>query len=98
MAPTTTQPRRSGADCASRSEESYGWATERIVALQLLGTAGGQRLTRSELAAELSDIAGDEIADALTSLAEAGVAIIEGEQVWASSATRRLDHLDLICV
>jgi len=46
----------------------------------------------------LSDIAGDEIADALTSLAEAGVAIIEGEQVWASSATRRLDHLDLICV
>ncbi len=66
--------------------------------LQLLDTSGEQRLARSKLIVELSDIPADEVVAALTGLAEAGIVMMEGQEAWASSATRRLDDLHLICI
>jgi len=72
--------------------------SERAVVLQLLHEDHDARWSRSELQDELSHIEVPCIECALESLKEAGVVHVQGGQVWASDAARRLDELDLIAV
>jgi predicted transcriptional regulator len=68
---------------------------ERAIVLHLLGEDRDRRLSREGLAAALGR---DALAlqPALERLADAGVVCLEGDDVRASAATRRIDELGLI--
>jgi hypothetical protein len=69
---------------------------ERAVILVLLSEDDGERSwSRLELR-EGMGVAEGEFADALEGLLETGVLQQEGDRVWPSPATRRLESLDLI--
>ena len=69
---------------------------QRVVVLLVLEHTDG--LAPSELAVELDDMAPDALADALATLTEEGVIVVDDERVQASRCARRLDVLSLICV
>ena len=71
-------------------------AVQATVVLQLLGRAGAY--PRSELYADLRDIAADRTTAALDSLVDAGVVRVEGGGVQATEAVQRLDELGLIAI
>lgn len=69
---------------------------ERAIVLVLLSEDDGERRwSRAELG-EGMGVGQDQLATALRALLEAGVLEHEGDQVWPSSAARRLDELELI--
>lgn len=68
---------------------------ERAIVLELLSDDGERSRSIAELEAEL-DAAAGELDAALRELQEAGVVDGSEGRVWASSATRRLDELELI--
>lgn len=72
--------------------------TERIVLFALLRDKRPELWTRSELERDLYDVDPDAIRDSLVSLGAVGVVSLDGEQVQASPAARRIDALDMICV
>ncbi|HEY2768005.1 MAG TPA: hypothetical protein VGI76_07080 [Solirubrobacteraceae bacterium] len=72
--------------------------TERIVLLELLRDERSERWTRTELERELYDVDPDAISGSLISLEAVGVVSVNGEQVQASPAVRRIDALDMICI
>jgi DNA-binding HxlR family transcriptional regulator len=71
---------------------------ERAIVLQVLRDDHGERWSRGELAGEISDFQPAVLAEALARLEREGVVHREGEQVWASRASRRLDELELISI
>jgi hypothetical protein len=74
-----------------------GARLERAIVLQLLRDDREQNWSCAELATELGAEA-PAIETALTRLHGEDVACVDGEQVRASRATRRLDELELISV
>lgn len=68
---------------------------ERAIILQLLSDEGERRCSSAQLAVALNAEA-QAFDAALRHLAEAGVVCLEGTEVWASAAARRLDELGLI--
>ncbi len=82
--------------------DAGGTRLERAIVLQLLRGDHEPKWSRAQLASELE--AGgaqddrQEIEQALRSLEGAGVLGCNEQEVWASSASRRLDELELIGV
>lgn len=72
--------------------------TERIILFALLRNGRPQRWSRAELEHDLYDVEPDAIRGSLASLEAVGVVKLDGEQVQASPAARRIDALDMICV
>jgi len=72
--------------------------TERVVLFALLCSEHAQCWSRLELERELYDVDPDAIRGSLASLGAVGVVKLDGEQVQASPAARRIDALDMICV
>jgi len=72
--------------------------TERVVLFVLLRSEHPQCWSRLELERDLYDVDPDAIRGSLSSLAAVGVVSLDGEQVQASPAARRIDALDMICV
>ena len=68
---------------------------ERAIILELLSDDGEQRRTRAALESELG-VDADALDAALRALSEVGVVHADERRVWASTATRRLDALELI--
>jgi hypothetical protein len=81
----------------SRDPRAGGSRTlERAIVLVMLSEDDGRRRwSRGELG-EGMGVGPDELALALSGLLDAGVLEHEGDQVWPSSASRRLDALELI--
>lgn len=71
---------------------------QRAIVVQTLRDDHDARWTRIELAAELEDADLLTIADALARLQSEGVVQLDGDEVMASAATRRLDALELIAL
>jgi hypothetical protein len=71
---------------------------ERAVVLQLLRDDHEERWSRVELDGELAYFEGEVVDGAVTDLHGEGLVHLENGMVWASTATRRLDDLDLIGV
>jgi hypothetical protein len=74
-------------------DENIG--TERVVLLQLLGE-DRERWTRDQLKAYLHDVDLDAIDAALTTMANVGLVLADGETVAASPGARRVDAMGLI--
>jgi DNA-binding Lrp family transcriptional regulator len=71
---------------------------ERAIILVLLSEDDGRRQwSRAELS-EGMGVSEDALNTALAGLLEAGVLQGEGDRVWPSPATRRLDRLELVGV
>lgn len=70
---------------------------ERAIILQLLGEQDGQRCPSAQLASTLG-LSAAALQQALDRLGEAGVVCVDGADVWASDAARRLDELGLISI
>jgi len=68
---------------------------ERAIIMQLLGEDGERRTQRAQLAAALG-IESQALERAVGRLADAGVVCVDGTEVWASAAARRIDALRLI--
>jgi DNA-binding GntR family transcriptional regulator len=77
----------------SRAADSMG--LERAIILQLLRDDHEQRWSREQLMAELGSDR-EILEETLKRLAQEGVLGISEEAVWASSAVRRMDELELI--
>ncbi len=71
---------------------------ERAIVLQVLRDDHEERWSRAELARELRDFQPPVLEAALARLELEGILHREGEQVWASRASRRLDELELISI
>jgi hypothetical protein len=71
---------------------------ERAIVARIVGEGPGGHCSRAELAEELGDIAPDALTDALARLDREDVIVLEGQAVRASSATVRLDELELIAL
>jgi DNA-binding HxlR family transcriptional regulator len=67
---------------------------ERLVVLHVLD----HERTRAELERELDDFDSETITRALAGLEQAGVVVIDGDQVRPSESLRHLDTLGLIAV
>jgi|HubBroStandDraft_6_1064221.scaffolds.fasta_scaffold1696861_2 hypothetical protein len=74
------------------------WRVERAIVLQVLRDDRDQRWSRARLASEISDFEPALIELALSRLQQDKVLSSTGTRVSASSATRRLDQLELIGV
>jgi hypothetical protein len=72
--------------------------TERILLFALLRSGRPAQWSRLELERELYDVAPDVIRGSLVALGAIGVVSLDGEQVQASPAVRRIDALDMICI
>ena len=72
--------------------------TERIVLFALLRATRAQCWSRGELERDLYDVDPAAIRGSLLSLETVGALRLDGEQVQASPAVRRIDALDMICV
>ncbi len=71
---------------------------ERAIVLQVLRDDHEERWSREELVGEISDFQPAVLDEALVRLERDGVVRREGEQIWASRASRRLDELELISI
>ncbi len=71
---------------------------ERAIVLQLLRDDHGGQWSVAELETELGDFVPLALNDAIAHLERQGVAMVEGEDVQASPAVRRLDELGLVGV
>ncbi len=71
---------------------------ERAIVLRIVGAEHDRRCSREGLAAELSDVEPDALAEALAQLDREGVIALEARAVRASRATVRLDELELIAL
>jgi hypothetical protein len=74
-----------------------GSRLERAIVLQLLRDDRERRWSRAELRTEI-DAEAPAVDEALRGLSGEGVLCLAEEEVWASSAARRLDELGLIGV
>jgi DNA-binding GntR family transcriptional regulator len=70
---------------------------ERAIILQLLEDEHGRRSSSVQLASTLGAGTG-ALEQALRRLADAGVVCLDGGEVWASAAARRLDELGLLSI
>jgi hypothetical protein len=70
---------------------------ERAIILALLEDEHGHRHPSVQLEATLAVSAG-ALEQALRGLADAGVVCVDGAEVWASAAARRLDELGLLSI
>jgi hypothetical protein len=82
---------------SSEPRAADGSRLERAIVLQLLSEDGERRWSRTELSSEL-DVRPAQLEGAVQALRGEGVLCVNGLDVWASPAVRRLDDLDLICV
>jgi len=82
---------------SSGSPDRGGRRLQRAVVLELLSADGAEGLSAAQLAHALGADAG-ELDRALGGLAEAGVLESALGSVRASTATRRLDELELIAI
>ncbi len=71
---------------------------ERAIILQFLRDDHGDRWSRAELEAEISNVEPLDISNALARLDQDGIVQVSGECVSASRAVRRLDALGLIAI
>jgi hypothetical protein len=71
---------------------------ERAIVLQVLRDDRHARWSRSALALEMSDCAPALVELALARLQQDGVLVDAGTGVYASTATRRLDELELVAI
>jgi hypothetical protein len=78
----------------TESQTEGGSRLQRAIVLELLG-GDGARISRSELGEQLGARTVD-LEEALSGLIAAGVLCLGEQDVWASTATRRLDELQLI--
>ncbi len=70
---------------------------ENLIVLQVLRKDRPDGCSITELHAEIG-YDREDITEAVDSLKDAGVVVLDGEQVRPSRATRRIDALDMICI
>jgi predicted transcriptional regulator len=70
---------------------------ENLIVLQVLRNDRPDGCSINELHAEIG-YDREDITEAVDSLAAVGVVVLDGEQVRASQATKRIDALDMICI
>jgi Mn-dependent DtxR family transcriptional regulator len=78
-----------------RSPAAASRRLERAIILQLLSSEEEQRCSSEQLASAL-DAEAHAVEAALSRLADAGVVCLDGTEVWASAAARRMDELGFI--
>jgi hypothetical protein len=71
---------------------------ERSLVLAVLDDNHAERWTRTELEREHFDVEPADVASALERPCEAGVVVLDGEEVWALPTARYLNGLGMICV
>lgn len=70
---------------------------EELIVLQVLRNDRPDGCSISELHAEIG-FEREDIIEAVDSLAAVGVVVLDGKQVRASQATKRIDALGMICI
>jgi hypothetical protein len=80
---------------SSEPRAGAGARLQRAIVLELLSDDGGKRLSRVELGEQLG-VQTVELDAALGGLHAIGVVCLGEQDVWASTATRCLDELQLI--
>jgi hypothetical protein len=80
---------------SSEPRAGAGSRLQRAIVLELLSDDGGRQFSRIELGEQL-DAQAVELDAALNGLHAAGVLCLGEHGVWASTATLRLDELQLI--